>query len=103
MPELMVWSDLAITAAGSTCWELAFMGLPSIFVILAENQVEIALQLAAEGFGICLGNGVGLKNYKLAEAISALARDKSFLKIVSKVGRGLVDGDGTATICKILK
>ena len=103
MPELMAWADLAVAAAGSTCWELAFMGLPSMFVILAENQLEIAMQLDAEGFGICLGNGVGLKNDKLAEAISALARDNNFLKIVSKIGRGLVDGEGTATICKIYK
>ena len=103
MPELMAWADVAVAAAGSTCWELAFMGLPSMFVILAENQLEIAMQLDAEGFGICLGNGVGLKNDKLAEAISALARDNNFLKIVSKIGRGLVDGEGTATICKIYK
>jgi UDP-2,4-diacetamido-2,4,6-trideoxy-beta-L-altropyranose hydrolase len=103
MPELMAWADFAVAAAGSTCWELAFMGLPSIFVILAENQVSIASRLEAEGFGICLGNGVGLKKDKLAEAISALARDNNFLKIVSKIGRGLVDGEGTATICKIYK
>ena len=103
MPELMAWADVAITAAGSTCWELAFMGLPSMFVILAENQLEIAMQLDAEGFGICLGNWGGLKNDKLAEAISALARDNNFLKIVSKIGRGLVDGEGTAAICKIYK
>lgn len=38
MPELMAWADIAITAGGSTCWELAFMGLPSLVIILAENQ-----------------------------------------------------------------
>jgi spore coat polysaccharide biosynthesis predicted glycosyltransferase SpsG len=30
MSEPMAWADLAITAAGSTCWELAFMGVPMI-------------------------------------------------------------------------
>src|SRR5262245_51071189 len=29
---------LAISAAGSTSWELAFMGLPMLVVVLAENQ-----------------------------------------------------------------
>ncbi|NJM05046.1 UDP-2,4-diacetamido-2,4,6-trideoxy-beta-L-altropyranose hydrolase [Candidatus Gracilibacteria bacterium] len=28
MPELMAWADVAITAAGSTCWELLAMGYP---------------------------------------------------------------------------
>ena len=94
MPELMAWADVAVAAAGSTSWELAFMGLPSMFVILAENQVEIAMQLDAEGFGICLGNGVGLKNEKLAQAISAHARNENFLQTVSELARKIVDGLG---------
>jgi UDP-2,4-diacetamido-2,4,6-trideoxy-beta-L-altropyranose hydrolase len=94
MPELMAWADLAITAAGSTCWELAFMELPSIFVILAENQVSIASLLEAEGFGVCLGNGVGLKKDKLAEAISTHAKNKHFLQSFSEQGRQIVDGYG---------
>ena len=94
MPELMAWADLAITAAGCTCWELAFMGLPSIFVILAENQVSIASRLEAEGFVVCLGNGVGLKKDKLAEAISTHAKNKNFLQSFSEQGRQIVDGYG---------
>jgi UDP-2,4-diacetamido-2,4,6-trideoxy-beta-L-altropyranose hydrolase len=42
MPELMAWADLAISAGGSTCWELAFMGVPSIVIVLAENQAAVA-------------------------------------------------------------
>ena len=38
MAEAMAWADVAIAAGGSTSWELAFMGLPSLLVILAENQ-----------------------------------------------------------------
>jgi len=98
MPELMAWADVAVAAAGSTCWELAFMGLPSMFVILAENQVEIAMQLDAEGFGICLGNGVGLKNEKLAQAISTHARNENFLQTVSELARKMVDGLGAQRI-----
>jgi len=94
MLEIMAWADFAITAAGSTCWELGFMGLPSIFVILAENQVSIASRLEAEGFGICLGNGVGLKKDKLAEAISTHAKNENFLQTVAKYGRQMVDGYG---------
>ncbi len=41
MPELMSWADLAISAAGSTSWELAFMGIPTILIILADNQKDI--------------------------------------------------------------
>ncbi|NJR71827.1 MAG: UDP-2,4-diacetamido-2,4,6-trideoxy-beta-L-altropyranose hydrolase [Gammaproteobacteria bacterium] len=36
--QLMADSDLAIGAAGSTSWERCHMGLPSLLVVLAENQ-----------------------------------------------------------------
>lgn len=94
MPELMAWADVAVAAAGSTCWELAFMGLPSMFVILAENQMEIALKLDAQGFGICLGNGVHLKRNKLADDIYTHARNENLLHTVSGLGRKMVDGLG---------
>ncbi len=39
MSELVAWADIAISAGGSTCWELFFMGIPSIIIPIAENQV----------------------------------------------------------------
>jgi len=37
MPELMAWADFAVSAGGSTCWELAFMGLPALVLIQAKE------------------------------------------------------------------
>jgi UDP-2,4-diacetamido-2,4,6-trideoxy-beta-L-altropyranose hydrolase len=45
MPELMAWADLAITAGGSTCWEIAFMGIPSLMIAIAANQKESVLKI----------------------------------------------------------
>jgi len=42
MPELMAWADVAVSAGGSTSWELAFMGVPALVLILANNQRSIA-------------------------------------------------------------
>src|SRR5260370_1637027 len=44
MPALLAWSDLAVSGGGSTCWEMAFMGLPSILLILADNQRIVAAE-----------------------------------------------------------
>ena len=51
----MAWADLAISGAGSTCWELACMGLPAVTLVLAENQRAIAEQLNAAGLVLNLG------------------------------------------------
>ncbi len=49
MAQLMVDSDLAIGAAGSTSWERCCLGLPTIQLVLADNQAAIAQALADEG------------------------------------------------------
>ena len=45
MAELMANSDLAIGAAGSTSWERCCLGVPTIMIVLAENQQQIAKNL----------------------------------------------------------
>lgn len=49
MAELMTGSDLAIGAAGSTSWERCCLGLPTIQLVLAINQREIADALGTAG------------------------------------------------------
>ena len=49
MAEIMSESDLAIGAAGSTSWERCALGLPTIIVILAENQQAIGRALDVAG------------------------------------------------------
>ncbi|OPX54809.1 UDP-2,4-diacetamido-2,4,6-trideoxy-beta-L-altropyranose hydrolase [Oceanospirillum multiglobuliferum] len=47
MAELMANADFAIGAAGSTAWERCTLGLPTLMIILADNQKLIAAQLQA--------------------------------------------------------
>jgi UDP-2,4-diacetamido-2,4,6-trideoxy-beta-L-altropyranose hydrolase len=49
MAQLMVDSDLAIGAAGSTSWERCCLGLPSFLLVLAQNQKDIGSALSRAG------------------------------------------------------
>ncbi len=49
MAELMANSDLAIGAAGATSWERCCLGLPTIQLVIAENQRVGAYKLAKSG------------------------------------------------------
>ena len=49
MAELMVDSDIAISAGGSTAWELCCLALPTLIVVTAENQLNSAISLKAKG------------------------------------------------------
>lgn len=54
MPELVLEADLAIGAGGSTTWERCVLALPTLTLILADNQVAAARALEAAGVAPCL-------------------------------------------------
>lgn len=55
MAELMWQADLAIGAGGSTTWERCLLGLPTMVVIIADNQREVTHAVAKQGSVIYLG------------------------------------------------
>ncbi len=56
MPKLMAWADLAVSAGGSTNWELAFMNVPTLILILADNQQMLAKGMHQYGDSLFLDN-----------------------------------------------
>jgi len=103
IPELMAWADVAISAGGSTCWELAFMGVPTLVVILSENQLEVAESLAAKGVVVNLGWHQRLTKKKISEPLKAVLTSAEQRLIWSERARALVDGDGAARVVMELK
>ena len=77
MPELMAWADMAISAGGSTCWELVFMGLPGLITTVAENQAGIAEGLGKAGAAIDLGWHEDISVNQCAEALQEILQDKN--------------------------
>jgi len=98
MPELMAWADVAIAGAGSTCWELAFMGLPSIVMVLAENQKYIAEYLDAQGAAVYLGIGQSIGVPEASQSLVKLLIDSERRITISRTGKMLVDGRGSARV-----
>jgi UDP-2,4-diacetamido-2,4,6-trideoxy-beta-L-altropyranose hydrolase len=94
MPVLMNWADLAISAAGSTAWELAYMGLPSALIITADNQLGIAEELARESVSLNWGPAESFVVEHAARALCGLLSDHSRREELSRAGRRLVDGSG---------
>jgi UDP-2,4-diacetamido-2,4,6-trideoxy-beta-L-altropyranose hydrolase len=102
MPELMAWADIAVSAGGSTCWELAFMGLPAVVLVLAENQKDIAGGLAQAGVVRDLGWYDGVSTDQLASALYELLEDHDMRVKMNERGRELVDGLGRKRILHCL-
>lgn len=98
MPALMAWSDVAISACGTTSWELAFMGLPSIALVLADNQELAARVLNERRVVLSLGNGASLQVESIRAAVLQLLTDRATRQAMSEGGQLLVDGRGAERV-----
>jgi RimJ/RimL family protein N-acetyltransferase len=85
----MARADLAICAGGTTAWELSFLGVPMVVLVLAENQRSNAEQLAATGAA------VHTTTARLAADLRALVADAPRRAEMSRRARALVDGLGS--------
>jgi UDP-2,4-diacetamido-2,4,6-trideoxy-beta-L-altropyranose hydrolase len=94
MAELMAWADICVSASGSTCWELAFMGVPCILLVAAENQASIAQSLDQMGVARSLGWAQNVSTSDLADSLSDCISSDAVRKKMSSSGRSLVDGMG---------
>lgn len=69
LAPLMAAADLAIGAGGATSWERLCLGLPSIVITLADNQIPIAKELQARGLVEWLGDSEHVTTADLASAL----------------------------------
>ena len=102
MPSLMAWADVAIAGGGSTCWELAFMGLPTAVLVVAENQQGIAAGLHEAGAMLSLGWYAQVSFEDVGEALVRLLRDRVLREGMTQRCRLLVDGMGAARVVEAL-
>lgn len=97
MAELMANADLAIGAAGATSWERCCLGLPSILLVLADNQKNIAEVLhAAEIIERLSEDAISELCEKIDKISTALAR---YSKNASKV----TDGMGVTRVLEMME
>lgn len=96
MRALMDWADMAISGAGSTCWELAYMGLPSLLLVLAENQQLVASSVDVAGVARSLGPVSELRAERLADEIRYLALGPERRESMTRNGQHVIDGMGAA-------
>ena len=103
MAELMSHADLAIAGPGVTCWELAYIGVPMLLVTLAENQQPNAEYLERTGVARCLGDHATTSESDWQESIQTVLEDADLRAGMVENGRQLIDGLGTARVCRHLR
>lgn len=95
-------TDLAVSAAGGTAWEMAAAGVPAILIPVAKNQESSAEYLDREGAAINLNGQHALQTAELASTVKKLMQSPEKLAAMSSVGPKLCDGEGAERVCAIL-
>ncbi len=94
MPSLMSWADVAITSGGTTVWELAFMGVPSIVGRVAEIEDYLVGGLNRHGLFIDIGWFESATQEAVCTTMTALMADVTRRKEMSIKGQQTVTGNG---------
>jgi len=100
--ELMSGADLAIGAGGGTTWERMCLGLPTILVSIAENQVAACRDLAAAGLARYLGSDRAADVPALRAALRDCIAEPEALRAEADSGQALVDGQGAARVAETM-
>lgn len=105
MAELMAESEVALSAGGSTLYELCAMGVPVIAFSFAENQERLVQTFVKRGIAQYGGNYRTDGNKMIQNTIAGLEtllEDENLRTEYRKKARTLVDGKGAGRIAEAI-
>jgi UDP-2,4-diacetamido-2,4,6-trideoxy-beta-L-altropyranose hydrolase len=95
-------ADIAIGAGGVSALERCCLGIPSLIVSLADNQMGNAMGIARSGGALFVGNMSQITCSLLEAALLELANDSKARDVMTTCGRGLCDGLGADRVADLL-
>ena len=100
MRSLMQQSDMAVSAAGSTLYELCACGVPTITYVSADNQKKAENAFVYQKLMLSAGDAREGNNFflRLSKCIKELASDVSLRRVLADRGAQIVDGKGATRI-----
>lgn len=92
MAQLMAESDLAFGAAGGTAWERCSLGVPSLVLVVAQNQLPGTVALQEVGAAVAMQTFQEMMRFMASLQSAAMA--KEVLKKLSMAAATVTDGEG---------
>ena len=102
MVTLTADTDIAVGAGGSSVWERACLGLPTLTLVLADNQAAMAGRLAQAGAALVLDVRDPDFEPALAAAWTRLVEDRQLRWDLSHRSSELCDGRGAERVAEAM-
>jgi UDP-2,4-diacetamido-2,4,6-trideoxy-beta-L-altropyranose hydrolase len=91
-------SDAAVIGAGTTMWEAAFLGVPTVSLVVADNQIHATRAAAILGVTHMIDCRGGADIDAIGAEASSLLNSVQRRRLMSEAGRSVVDGSGSAQV-----
>ena len=101
MARLTAEADIGIGAPGSSTWERCVLGLPSVMVVLADNQRPAARALAQRGAALVVDIAAADFDTAFDRALMKLLRDAGVRRDLAARSAEICDGLGAGRIAEI--
>jgi UDP-2,4-diacetamido-2,4,6-trideoxy-beta-L-altropyranose hydrolase len=102
MVPVLAEADLVIGAGGVSLMERLAAGVPSISLVIADNQKHFIESAAANGGTVHVGTADKLPPSELATIVRELIADPTRRAGMAETGRHLIDGLGAARVADAL-
>ena len=102
MARLIGDADLGIGAGGATTWERCLLGLPTLTVVVATNQLETTLAVASLGALWYLGLGQDLSEADYRAAVEKRMQDPEDVRGKSLKALEIMKLDGVRSAASLL-
>lgn len=96
--NIMSKCSIGIGSPGTTTWERCFMGLPSILISVAENQIKIGNACNDLNIAMYVGNSAKISSDSLRKIIMRFLQSPKKILEFKKNGLKVVDGYGTKKV-----
>jgi UDP-2,4-diacetamido-2,4,6-trideoxy-beta-L-altropyranose hydrolase len=100
MPRLTAEADIAVGAAGSSAWERCTLGLPTLQVVLADNQRAAARAMADQGAALTLELAAADFEAQFDRGLTRLLRDAELRRSLARASAELCDGQGATRVAQ---
>lgn len=102
MAALMVEADIAIGSGGGTSLERCCLGLPSLVVLVADNQRASIASLAEAGAVTLIGSLAEVTPERIARSLASLAGEGVALAAQARAAAAVVDGEGVHRVSRVV-
>ncbi len=102
MASLITEADLAVGAGGVSALERCCLGVPSVILVVAENQRGNVEGLVRAGAAVSFGAGSAVSPQTLGRKLLELAADLARRRSMSEAGRDLCDAFGPERVMNAL-